>query len=512
MDWTRRQALKAAAMLAGAGLSRKSVGMRLPAAEKSVQPTWESLRDNFVAPKFLHEQRLGIFIHWGLYAVPAHGNEWYARHMVTDDVAWHTAHYGPPDKFGYKDFIPMFRAGRYDPSAWAKLFREAGAGYVVPVAEHHDGFAMYDSRLTRWCAAKMGPNRDLMGELAQAVRAEGMTFGCSFHRMEHHTFQYPATGVATDEFDPRFADFYGPPQPGEMNDGLATAEFQADWLARCKELVDRYQPELVYFDNGVNHRAYDAVKLQFAAYFYNAARADRRAATIIAKDRAFLAGSVSTFEKMLRMPQWIYPGPWLSDDTIGTNSWGYVDGMQYRSTNAIAIELVELVCRGGGLLLNVSPRADGTIPDEQQTILRDLGAWMKTNGSALNSSRPWRVFGEGPAVPVATPADWKGGSTADKLNYLPGRKLPPATPQDFRFTTTGDGTVHVIGLRRDAATECSIVVKSLPKGKAFVEAVRLCGEPLAFRQDVEGLHVRLPASQSSLPYVLQVSGSLPLGS
>lgn len=174
--------------------------------------------------------------------------------MYTDDVEWHTQHYGPPDKFGYKDFIPLFKAENYDPAASTELFKEAGARYVVPVAEHHDGFTMWDSNLTRCCAGKMGPKRDLIGDLAQAVRDRGLIFGVSSHRMEHHTFMYPASGVKSDQFDPRYAEFYGPPVPGNMNDGNASPEFQEDWLARCQELIDKYEPQILYFDNGVNNR------------------------------------------------------------------------------------------------------------------------------------------------------------------------------------------------------------------------------------------------------------------
>ena len=149
--------------------------------------------------------------------MPAYHNEWYAKHMYAAFAQWHTQHYGPPDKFGYKDFIPMFKAEPYDPAAWAALFKRAGAKYVIPVAEHHDGFAMWNSDLTEWCAGKMGPKRDLIGDLAKAVKNQGLIFGVSSHRMEHHTFMYPAASVKSDQFDPKYADFYRPPIPGNMD-------------------------------------------------------------------------------------------------------------------------------------------------------------------------------------------------------------------------------------------------------------------------------------------------------
>ncbi len=178
-----------------------------------VQPTWESLRDTYAVPTWFNQAKFGIFIHWGLYSIPAHGSEWYERHMYKDaeGIKWHAEHYGPQDKFGYKEFIPLFKPDKYHAEEWISLFQRAGARYVVPVAEHHDGFPMYRSELTPWCAGRMGPKRDLTGELATAARRQNFIFGLSSHRMEHAYFAYPAKGLKTDQFNPMFAGFYGPP-------------------------------------------------------------------------------------------------------------------------------------------------------------------------------------------------------------------------------------------------------------------------------------------------------------
>ena len=471
------------------------------------QPTWESLRDNYRYPAWFQAAKFGIFIHWGLYSIPAHGNEWYARHMYTTDVQWHTEHYGAPDKFGYKDFIPLFTAKSYEPEQWAALFHEAGARYVVPVAEHHDGFAMWNSDLTAWCAGKMGPKRDLIGELAKAVRGRNLIFGCSFHRMEHHTFEYPAAGVPNDQFDPRYAAFYGPPVPGDMNDGNASAAFQEDWLARAQELMDKYEPQLLYFDNGVNSRNYDGVKLRCAAYYYNRALAWNKQVTLATKDVAYLAGSIVDFEKSARAPGWIYPGDWEVDDTIGANSWGYVTDMHYRSAGAILEELVDICSKGGNLLLNISPMGDGSIPAEQQAILREIGGWFSANGEAIYGSRSWKLFGEGPQVPSELPPTWRGGSTAEPALLKPPRP-PAATSQDFRFTTA-NGALYVFGLQWPESGVASL--RSLGSEQAKVERITLNGRPLSFQQDAGLLRVNLPAERSALPYVLKVQGSESLG-
>jgi len=483
-----------------------------PLAAGPFAPTWESLRDHYRVPAWFNQAKFGIFIHWGLYSMPARINEWYIRHMYTTDVAWHTQHYGAPDKFGYKDFIPLFKVDKYDPHAWADLFAKAGARYVVPVAEHHDGFAMWDSDLTPWCAGKMGPKRDLIGELAAAARQRNLIFGLSNHRMEHHDFAYPAPGVPNDQFDPRYAGFYGPPIPGEMNEGNASKRFQEDWLARVQEQVDKYQPQLIYFDNGVNPRSYDDVKLRAAAYYYNRAAGWGKQVTLATKDIAYLFGSVQDFEKQQRAPKWIYPAAgWQIDDAIGS-TWGYTEGMTVRSAESVIRELFETASTGGNLLLNISPRGDGSIPDEQQKVLLAVGEWLRTNGEGIYGTRAWSSFGEGPMMPPEAPGDWKGGSTDQPGPKITRSAIPSPTEADFRFTA-GPHALYAFGYKRPAQ-QARIV--SLAAGKAKVERVTLLGAdaPLAFKQTPEALQVTLPrvseASATNSSYGLRIEGSVPL--
>jgi alpha-L-fucosidase len=477
------------------------------------EPTWDSLREHYHVPAWLNQAKFGIFIHWGLYSIPAHGNEWYIRHMYTADAEWHTKHYGRPDKFGYKDFIPMFTTPKFDADVWANIFRSSGARYVVPVAEHHDGFAMWNSDLTPWCAGKMGPRRDLIGELATAIRKQGLIFGLSNHRMEHHCFAYPKEGVPNDQFDARYAGFYGPPIPGDMNDGKASKAFQEDWLARFQEQVDKYHPQLVYFDNGVNPREYDDVKLRAAAYYYNRAEQLKIECTLATKDVAYYFGSIQDFEKASRAPKWIYPAAgWQCDDCIGS-TWGYTDGMTYRSASSLIQELIEMASMGGNLLLNISPMGDGSIPEEQQKILLQMGEWLAHNGEGIYGSHPWIVMGEGGSIPDQAPGDWKGGSTA-----VPGPRLKripsvPLTEHDFRFTKA-NGNLYAFGCKY-AGERAEIT--TLAAGKAKVEKITWLGEKpqaVAFHQTSNALVIDLPLLEhrGDFPYVLRVEGNMPLGS
>ncbi|HHW4681226.1 MAG TPA: alpha-L-fucosidase, partial [Xylella taiwanensis] len=231
------------------------------------RPDWTSLKQ-YRSPDWYNNAKFGIFIHWGVFSVPAFGSEWYPRNMYqkgSKEYQHHRATYGPHTTFGYKELIPQFTASKFDPRAWAKLFKQAGARYVVPVAEHHDGFALYDSHLSDWTAVKTGPKRDLLGDLSTAIRAEGLHFGLSSHRAEHNWFFDGGRQFDSDVNDPRYADLYGPAQmrlAGKNDEDVAndwTPVSQAwlnDWLARTTELIDRYAPELIYFDWWIAHPAF----------------------------------------------------------------------------------------------------------------------------------------------------------------------------------------------------------------------------------------------------------------
>jgi alpha-L-fucosidase len=381
--------------------------------------SWKDLA-SYQVPDWYKDGKFGIFIHWGAYAVPAFGNEWYPRNMYiqgSKEYEYHRLTYGDQSVFGYKDFIPQFTASRFDPDEWASLFRRAGAQFVVPTAEHHDGFPLYDSAFTRWNAAQMGPKRDLIRDLAVAVRRESMVFGVSSHRAEHWWFMNGGMTFPSDVQDPRYVDFYGPAQQDHLppND-----QFLEDWLIRCCEIVDKYDPQLFWFDWWIEQPVFEPYLQQFASYYYNRGHDRRRGVAINFKHYAFPPGT-AVFDVERGQLAGIREEFWQTDTAVAKNSWGFTENNEYKRPADIIGDLVDIVSKNGALLLNIGPRADGSIPDEDRDILIEIGKWLTVCGEAIYGTRPWRIFGEGPTEVIE-------GSFADT-------KRGAFTAQDIRFTT-----------------------------------------------------------------------------
>jgi alpha-L-fucosidase len=447
------------------------------------QPTWESITNLFQTPQWYRDAKFGLFIHWGAYAVPAFGSEWYPRNMYvagSDEFKHHVATYGPQSKFGYKDFIPQFKAEKFDASAWAKLFKDAGVKYVVPVAEHHDGFPMYDSHLTDWTAKKLGPQRDIIAEQAKAFRKAGIVFGASSHRAEHWFFFDNGMYFDSDVRDTNNAALYGPAANKRTSEAQAEPPDKAfldDWLLRSCEIVDKYRPQVMYFDWWICQPVFQPYLKTFAAYYYNRGVEWKKQVAINFKEWegiSFPRGS-GVFDMERGAAGDIQPAFWQTCTSVSKNSWGYITNHVYKETREIVHDLVDIVSKNGTMLLNIGPKADGTIPEREQQMLRDIGAWLKINGEAIYGTRPWRNFGEGPTRISA-------GSFSDK-------EKPQFTAQDFRFTTKGR-TLYAIALAWPGKRQ--LVVKSLSGEK--VKRVDLLGYngKLKWEQTPNGLVVSLP--------------------
>lgn len=452
------------------------------------QPTWESLKQNYKVPSWFIGAKFGLFMHWGLYSVPAHHNEWYEKHMYTDgaDGQWHVEHFGPQDKFGYKDFIPMFTASNWNPDAWAELFKKSGAKFVLPTAEHHENFALWDSQATPFNAVNMGPHRDLIGDLAKAVRKQGLKFGVSNHGIENFQFINPPAEMAkkmkaehADLYDPKWADFYN---VADRSDA-ACERFLTNWFARNVELIDKYRPDMLWFDNGVDQRYLDPLKLRVAAYYYNRASEWGKEVSISTKKAAYAPnnnntetiGSILDFEKIgTRSPMGIRTGEWQVDQPIGS-TWGYTSNEKFSGPGAVVNALVDTVSKNGTLLLNLSPKADGTFPPEITSTLLEVGKWLGVNGEAIYNTHNWTKF-------------------RDDGNL------------NIRFTVNGENLYAII-LGNWPGAEAKI--NSLSEAAGKIKTITLLGDSgkLEFRQDKDSLTVILPTtSPGKYAYVLKITG------
>ena len=472
-----------AALPAPVDVSDNSVALAAVAAVVAAGPyeaTWESLR-GYTPPRWYEDAKFGVFLHWGVYSVPAFRNEWYSRDMYragTPEFEHHVATYGPQSEFGYKDFIPSFTMEHFDPQDWATLFRRAGAQFVVPVAEHHDGFAMYDTDRSRWSAARMGPERDVFGDLLQAVDDAFMVRGASSHRAEHWFFMNGGARFDSDVLDPRFIDFYGPAQREETAPNERHLE---DWLLRTVEVIDKYRPQVLWFDWWIEQPAFEPWLRTLAAYYYNRAAEWGREVVINYKWQAFADGSAVYDIERGAMGD-IPPVVWQNDTSVSKSAWCWIEGHDYKTARDLVAELVDVVAKNGVLLLNVGPKPDGTIAEPEQRLLEGIGRWLTVNGEAIYGTRPWRVFGEGPTHVQA-------GSFVDGA-------APAYTSEDVRFTTRHDVTGEYV-----YAVLLADPTDGVARIRSFGSGTNLLGRPI---RSVEVLGAGGEVQWTQTPTALEV--------
>jgi alpha-L-fucosidase len=468
---------------------------------------WPTLM-KYEQPQWYKDAKFGIFIHWGVYSVPAAENEWYPRNMYRPSEG---AYKNFRERFakgdeskGYKDLIPLFRAEHFDAAEWARLFKESGAQYVMPVAEHHDGFSMYDSVLSDWTVVKMGPKRDTLGELATAIRAEGLHFGFSSHRAEHNFFYEGGRAIRSDVNDPKYASLYGPAHQwfeaaGDNhaldNDWTFVSDaWTRDWLARDTELIEKYKPEVIYFDWWIGQPNFRGAVARFAAFYYNYAAAHGYTGVIDFKDYSLnWKAGVRDFER--GQQDHIIADHWQTDTSISNTSWGFIEHDTFKTPEFLVHQLVDIVSKNGNLLLNFGPRSDGTIPDEVRATLLAMGVWLKVNGEAIYATTPWKTFGEGPTQVVA-------GAFHDT-------DTKPYTAADFRFTAKGN-TVFAIGMA--CPKDGRATIRSLGwahEGASLpIAKVELLGsaEKVTWMQGADALNITLPAgAECKYAYALKLT-------
>jgi alpha-L-fucosidase len=489
-----------------AGLTRFSTAWAT-VGPQSYTASWSSVDQHPPAPEWFQDAKFGIYFHWGVFSVPAFANEWYPRNMYNNGSAENNHHkqvYGDPSVWPYHNFIngardkagnwvqfaPKLRlaGGNFDPDAWAQLFVDAGAKFAGPVAEHHDGYSMWNSSANEWNAVRTGPRLDLVGLHANAIRAKGLRFMASLHHAYNFTGYYQ---WVPSQSDPSLRKLYGQ---------LGSAAEQQLWYDKLREVIDLYQPDLVWQDFNLS-QVPESQRLNFLSYYYNRAVAWNKDVVATYKDGFNNRGEVFDFER--GGPAGIQTPYWLTDDSISSSSWCYTVGIGYYSMRAMLHSLIDRVSKNGTMLLNIAPQWDGTIPSGQRDVLLGIGDYLRRFGESIYATRAWSAFGEGPT-------QMGGGS------FTTPRE---GTSTDIRFTRNKANTVlYATVLGWPGSTLNVTTLSSNRINLSSLTSVQLLGSTagtyidLANRtQDGGGLHITMPSQPYSAPaYVVKLTFSGPI--
>lgn len=377
------------------------------------EESWESLAKYNEQPDWFQDAKFGIYFHWGVYSVPAFGGEWYPRWMFfkgTKEYQHHLETYGDPAEFDYSKFVPMFKAEHFDPDDWADLFQKAGARFAGPVAEHHDGFSMWDSDITPWNAMDKGPHRDITGELGKAIKERGMKFITTFHHArnlqrykgkEEQEIAKHKDNLGSAFWDSHYPLFKGlPPAKDDPELNYLYGNIPEDkwveevWFGKLKEVIDKYDPDIIWFDSWLDQIP-EEYRIKFCAYYLNHAAKENKEVVIVRKQNDLpLDVSVDDLEKSRKNR--LEEKSWMTDETLSTGSWCYTKNLKIKPAADVLHVLIDIVSKNGVLLLNISPKADGTIPQDQRDVLLSIGQWLNNYGEAIYETRPWYTYGEGP--------------------------------------------------------------------------------------------------------------------
>jgi alpha-L-fucosidase len=498
------------------------------AAAQEFQPDWKSL-GQYKVPDWFKDAKFGIFMHWGVQSVPAFDG-WYARDMYMEGSStydYHVNHYGHPSKIGYKDLIPLWIAESWNPDSLVRFYRKIGAKYIVYVAVHHDNFDNYASTYQPWNSVNMGPHMDIVKRWASAARKFGLRFGVSSH--SDRSWNWFVTSHGSDST----GSLTGVPYDGDLtaNDGDSRwwsgfnpqdlysvphsdtdppdSAYCVKWYMRTKELIDKYHPDLLYFDgpmpvqavtgwrrsdemnlSRVKKDSMENYGMRIAAYFYNANRRWHNGRLdAVLNLKSWLPGSVPDHSAVVMdvekgQSDSLCTDYWQTDTSLNGN-WFYSPGPLDLSDTVVVQNLCDIASKNGNLLLNVSLRADGSLPDDQSKLLLNVGRWLDINGKAIYGTRPWKIFGEGPTKV-------QGGDFKENRQ--------PFTSGDIRFTTKGAALFAIImGWPEDG----KILIHSLKKGNALepraVKKVEMLGtaEKLKWETRDDGLMVVLPSKRPS---------------
>lgn len=361
--------------------------------------TWESLYQ-YNVPEWFKDAKLGIFFHWGVYTVPQMGSEWYSRNMYQQNSTtyeYHIKNYGKHSDFGYKELIPKFTGEKFNAQSWLSLAENLNAKYFIPVAEHHDGFQMYKSQFSKFNAKEMGPKQDIIKELSNEVEETNINFGVSSHRAEHYWFMDGGLEFDSGIDNPKYGDLYWPALREEdlKNDTYTNQLFLEDWLVRTCELVDLFNPRILYFDWWIEMPQFKPYMRKFLAYFYNKNIENYGDPGVVNYKHDGVPYMVAVRDMERGHFANIQPDYWQCCTSAANNSWSYTKNNTYKSSIEIIQTLIDVISKNGNLLLNAGPHTNGSIVKEEIELFSEVGNWVKEHEQAIFKTRPWKVFGEG---------------------------------------------------------------------------------------------------------------------
>jgi alpha-L-fucosidase len=460
-----------------------------PVAEGPYKPTDQSL-SQYQYPEWFRDAKFGIWSHWGPQAVPRQG-DWYAKRLYQEGspgYKYHLEHYGHPSEFGYKDIIPLWKAERWDPEKLMELYKKAGAKYFVSMGTHHDNFFLWNSKLNKWNSVNMGPKKDVVALWQQAAKKQDLKFGVSEHLGASYTWfqtahgadkQGPEAGVPYDGANLNYQDLYHANATQDDKDWLTkNPAFQLEWYRSIKELVDNYQPDLLYSDSPM---PFGDVGRTLIAHYYNqdiTKNSGRLNAVYTCKQPS---GGLWVQDVERGVLDTVSAYPWQTDTSIG--DWYYRTGQKYKTSTEVIQMLVDIVSKNGNLLINVVQTPEGDLEPDMHAILEEIGVWTNANGEGIYGSRPWKIYGEKPSnTPVA-----KRGRFDENYKF---------TSKDIRFTTK-DNTLYAFCLGKP---ETDVMIKSLAKSSKLTDkaiaSVAMVGsmEKISWKQNSEALIIKKPVN------------------
>ena len=498
MAVNRRELLQ---MMGGA-----SAALALPRFARAQGANFAATRQSLQAyriPEWYRDAKFGIWSHWGPQSAIEFG-DWYARTMYEEDspqYLYHVETYGHPSKVGYKDLVNNWKAAKWDPDHLMSLYKKAGAKYFVSMGVHHDNFDLWDSKYTKWNAVNMGPKRDIVGTWQKAAQKQGLRFGVSEHlwisykwwSTSHQSDKSgPLAGVPYDGADPQYADLYHDADCARLgskldwNDDDIPESWKRHYVDRMTDLIDKYQPDLLYTDG---HLPFEDYGLKVVSHLYNvSAQAHGGAVESVytSKDSTDCEIGTCLLDHERGVSDAIAKNPWQTDTCIG--QWHYNRGQKYKSAKKVIDLLTDIVSKNGNLLLNFPLPNSGELDYEEMVTLNGITEWMSVNSEGIYSSRPWKIYGEGPSTKVKIES---GNFNEDKSKDL--------TSEDVRFTTK-DSTLYafVMGQPEKAAAVNSLGLAS-DQAPGKIRNVELLGYKgdLKWKQDETSLRVEMPAEKLS---------------